>query len=60
MGPSFSPVGALEKGLSTQLTCIRSYFPAQAAFSTNARTASRPFSCEMALLSVTNFLTRPR
>uniref|UniRef100_A0A2M4D5E9 Putative secreted protein n=1 Tax=Anopheles darlingi TaxID=43151 RepID=A0A2M4D5E9_ANODA len=34
--------------------------PALPAFSTKTRAVSRPFSCATALLSMTNFLIRPR
>jgi len=37
-----------------------SYLPAAAAFSMYANVASRPFSCATALLSITNFLIKPR
>jgi len=37
----------------------RSYFSAAAEFSTEASTASRPFSCAAGTLSTTNFFTRP-
>jgi len=53
-------------GLHSELNVILtinnqiSYFPAAAAFSIYANVASRPFSCATALLSVTNFLIRPR